>query len=197
MAKEDPPILKMAVANGALLEVPLFEKHHRGTNWMAVIDIDGTAPGGFSRRWVDRGKGECFYLIDQVTLFDPIEFGADYSTFNGRRYRKRWYGVVIAKTENYLLVEECAKGTVAVLLSKAKRTDPIALADAIDHERDVILRRAEELRGASEQLRSGEIKPEDVLVTDPSPEGTGDPSPPAEPQTEGSCSPVIGGTRGR
>jgi len=69
----------MAVANGALLEVPVFEKHHRGTNWLAVIDIDGTAPSGLSRQFIDRGKGECFYLIEQVKLFDPVEFGADYT----------------------------------------------------------------------------------------------------------------------
>src|SRR5271170_6950145 len=105
MADVKPLQLRMAVANGVLLEVPVFEKHHRGSNWMAVIDIDGTCPAGLSRQWIDRGKGECFYLIEQVKLFDPIEFGADYTTGTGRKYRKRWYGVVTAKTEDYLLVE--------------------------------------------------------------------------------------------
>jgi hypothetical protein len=157
-----PIQLRMAVANGALLEVPVFEKHHRGTNWLAVIDIDGTAPSGLSRQFIDRGKGECFYLIEQVKLFDPVEFGADYMTGVGRRHRKRWYGVVTAKTEDYILVEECPKGTLAVMLAKAKRTDPQSLADAFARERDVILNRASELAAAIEQLRSG-ARVEDVV----------------------------------
>lgn len=161
MDPKDP--LRMAVANGALLEVPLFEKHQRGTNWMAVIDVDGTCPGGLSRQFLDRGKGECFYLIEQVMLFDAIEFGADYTTSVGRRHRKRWFGVVVAKTDGYLLAEECKTGANAVLLSKAKRTDPHALAAAIDEERNVLLKRAEELARSAEQLRSGETKPEDIL----------------------------------
>lgn len=97
--------LRMAVANGALLEVPVFEKNRRGTNWLAIIDIDGTCPGGLSRQWVDRGKGECYYLIEQIKLFDPIEFGADYTTTTGRRYNKRWVGVVTAKTDDFLIAE--------------------------------------------------------------------------------------------
>lgn len=156
--------LRMAIANGALLEVPVFEKHHRGTNWMAVIDIDGTCPGGLSRQWLDRGKGECFYLIEQLSLFDPIEFGADYTTSVGRRHRKRWFGVVTAKTEDYILAEEVPTGVKAVLLSKAKRTDPNALADAFARERDVLLKRAAELNNAVEQLRQGKLTPEEILI---------------------------------
>jgi hypothetical protein len=159
----------MAVANDALLDVPLFEKHHRGTNWMAVIGIDGTSPGGLSRSFIDRGKGECFYLIEHVMLFDPIEFGADYTTGVGRRHRKRWYGVVVAKTDDYLQVEECPTGTKAVLLSKAKRIDPNALAEAFEKQRAVLLKRADELAASAEQLRSGAVRPEDVLeVVEPS-----------------------------
>jgi len=161
-AKPEP--VRMTVANGALLEVPVFERHQRGKNWMAVIDIDGTCPGGLSRRFIDRGRGECFYLIEQVALFDPIEFGADYMTSTGRKYNKRWLGVVVAKTDDYLLVEPCTSGKNAVLLSKAKRTDPLALADALSREREVLLNRAQELSGAIDQLRTGEITPEEVLI---------------------------------
>jgi hypothetical protein len=161
---DKPQGLRMAVANGALLEVPVFEAHHRGTNYMAVIDVDGTCPGGLSRKWIDRGKGECFYLIEQLQLFDSVEFAADYTTGMGKRHRKRWYGVVTAKTEDYILAEECKSGVKAVLLSKAKRTDPNALADAFARERDVLLKRAQELAGAIDQLRSGAVTPEDVIV---------------------------------
>jgi hypothetical protein len=160
-----PEPVRMTVANGALLEVPVFEKHQRGKNWMAVIDIDGTCPGGLSRKFIDRGRGECFYLIEQVTLFDSIEFGADYITSMGKKWNKRWFGVVVAKTDDYLLAEQCTSGKNAVLLSKAKRTDPHALADALSREREVLMKRAEELNDAIEQLRSGALSPEEILVT--------------------------------
>lgn len=153
----------MTLANGALLEVPVFEKHHRGTNWMAIIDIDPTSPGGLSRQWLDRGKGECFYLTEQVKLFDPVEFGADYTTSVGRRHRRRWFGVITAKTDDYLLAEPCSSGAKAVILSKAKRTDPHALADAFAREREVLLKRAQELADAETQLRSGTATPEEIL----------------------------------
>jgi hypothetical protein len=169
----DSIVLKLPCANGALLQVPLFEKHHRGTNWMAVIDVDGTSPGGLGRKFIDRGKGECFYLIEQVQLFDPIEFGADYTTSVGKRYRKRWFGVVTAKTEDYITAEECSKGVNAVLLARAKRTDPQALADAFEKEREVLLKRAAELDAAVSQLRTGAIKPEDVLQTEDTTSATG------------------------
>lgn len=154
----------MAVANGALLEVPVFETNHRGKNWMAIIDIDGTCPGGLSRRFIDRGRGECYYLIEQVALFDPVEFGADYVTTTGKKYNKRWFGVVTAKTEDYLLVEQCASGKNAVLLSKARRIDPKALADALEQERSVMLKKAEELQASIDALRSGDAKPEDIVI---------------------------------
>lgn len=154
--------LRMTLANGALLEVPVFEQHHRGTNWMAIIDVDGTSPGGLSRQFIDRGKGECFYLIEQVKLFDPIEFGADYTTSVGKRRQKRWHGVVIAKTDDYLIAEPCPSGAKAVIRSKVKRADPVALADAFAREREVLLKRAKELEDAETQLRSG-ASPEDVL----------------------------------
>jgi hypothetical protein len=62
-------------------------------------------------------------------------------------------------------------GAKAVLLSKAKRTDPIALADALTREREVLLKRADELSGAIEQLRSGGTTPEEILVEDPARSG--------------------------
>jgi hypothetical protein len=159
----------MTVANGALLEVPVYESHQRGTNWLAIIDVDGTSPGGLSRQFIDRGKGECFYLIEQVKLFDPIEFGADYTTSVGRKKRKRWFGVVVAKTDGYILAEPCSTGANAVLLSKAKRLDPHALASALEQERDALLKRANELTGAVESLRSGESLPEDILPLETEP----------------------------
>jgi transcriptional regulator with XRE-family HTH domain len=63
--------------NGALLDVPAWENREKPKNWMAVIDVDGASPGGLSRRFLSYGRGDTFYLVEQLTLFDPVEFAAD------------------------------------------------------------------------------------------------------------------------
>lgn len=144
MAKA-PKVYQFLVANGALLEAPVFEEHVRGTNWMAVIDVDATCPGGLSRRFLNRGKGECLYDIEQVALFDPVEFGADYTTSLGNRKRHRWYGVVVAKTDGALNIEACETGAKAVLRSKAARTSAEDRANALRAERDAHIQKAAQL----------------------------------------------------
>lgn len=144
--------VRLKIANNALLEVPIYEEHRRGSNWCAVIDIDGTAPGGLSRRWLPRGKGACFHLIESVVLFDPIEFGADYTTGTGRKRFNRWYGVVVAKTEDFLLVEQAKDGVAAVLLSKSKRLDKEAHKVALNAERQTLLDRAEKIQKELDSL---------------------------------------------
>jgi len=143
--------LKLRLANGALLDVPVYQKHKRGTNWCAIIDIDGTAPGGLSRRWLPKGKGACYYMTEGLTLFDPVEFGADYTTTTGNRHRDRWYGVIIAKTDDFLLIEAYKSGPAAILAAKDKRTSTEARKAALALERETLLERAksleEEIRG--------------------------------------------------
>lgn len=116
--------IKVAVANNVLLEVPIWEAHFRGSNWMAVINVDGSSPGGLSRRFMPRGKGDCFYLLEQLQLFDPIEFGADYTTSVGTKKRDRWYGVVTAVTDGHLSIERTSTGVAAVLRAKEARESP-------------------------------------------------------------------------
>jgi hypothetical protein len=148
--QEEP--LRLSIANGALLEAPLYEEHRRGTNWMAIIDIDGTSPGGLSRRFLNHARGECFYMLEQLSLFDPVEFGADYTTSFGNKKRGRWYGVVVAKTDDFILVQRCASGSKAVLFSKEKRVDPNAQRTALLVERQQLLDRAEKLRQELETI---------------------------------------------
>lgn len=157
MAEKSPPqVMKLLVANGALLEAPIFEKHKRGSNWMAVIDIDKTSPGGLSRRFVNRGRGECLYDVDQVALFDPVEFGADYTTTGGSKMRDRWYGVVVVKTEGLIEVEKCSSGMRAVLRAKVARESPVELAAAWKASRDALLKEAATLDAAIQELESTE-----------------------------------------
>lgn len=145
--------MRLSVANGALLECPVYEQHQRGSNWAAVIDVDGTAPGGLSRRWLPRGKGECFYLIEQLSLFDAVEFAGDYTTFAGNKRPARYYGVVVSKTDDYVLLEECKSGAAAVLLAKKKRESGEARKAALLDERQNLINRACKLDEEIEALK--------------------------------------------
>jgi len=139
---EEPEKRKLTLANGALLQVPIWEKHYRGSNWLAIIDIDATQPGGLARRFVNRGKGECLFIVEPIGLFDALEFAADYTTSYGDKKRDRWYGVVTAKTDDFLEVERCGSGAKAVLRSKALRTSKTALIAALERDRQALVERA-------------------------------------------------------
>lgn len=120
MTTPEPKVVKLTLANGALLEAPVYENHYRGSNWLALIDIDPSSPGGLDRRFVNRGRGECLYDTAQIGLFDTLEFAADYTTSVGNKKRSRWYGVVTTKTDDFLQVEEAVTGAKAVLRASTR-----------------------------------------------------------------------------
>ena len=153
-APEPPHVVRLAVANGALLEAPMYESHQRGTNWLAVIDIDGKLPGGLSRSWMPKAKGECLYLIEHLSLFDPVEFGADYTTGHGNRHYHRWYGVVTAITDGYILVEECLSGVKAVLRAKVARESTDDRVRALEAQRDAMVEQAAKLEAEITDLKA-------------------------------------------
>lgn len=142
---QPPSRLRLRLANGALLEAPIYEKHQRGTNYLAIIDIDPTMPGGLGRRFAPRGRGDCMYMTESLGLFDAVEFGADYTTNAGNKHRNRWYGVIMAITDDFLIVESAASGSKAVLRSKEARISPEDRANALRVERDQHIVRAAEL----------------------------------------------------
>lgn len=113
--------MKFDVLNYVLLDVPVHEAHARGKNWAAVIDVDGKSPGGVSRRWLPRARGEGHYIIDQLALFDAVEFAADYVQWSGKTLPKRWYGVVTSIKDTAVFFTECKSASDAVLLAKKKR----------------------------------------------------------------------------
>lgn len=119
--KEQREPLKFAVMNGAMLEAPVWETHERGSNWAAVIGVDPTKPGGLSRTFVERGRGVCLYTVDQVTVFDPMEFAGDYFTYAGSKRMTRWYGVVSEKNTEGLTFIPCKSGIEAILLARSLR----------------------------------------------------------------------------
>lgn len=144
--------VKLAIANGALLEAPIYETHYRGANWLAVINVDASMPSGLERRFMNRGRGECLYMVEQITLFDPVEFGADYTTTTGSKKRDRWYGVVTAKTDDFLVVERCKTGAKAVIRAKGLRTSPEALRAALMQDKEALIARAANLEHQIQEL---------------------------------------------
>jgi vacuolar-type H+-ATPase subunit I/STV1 len=155
----EPVEYRLPLANGAILKAPVFETHYRGSNWLAVIDIDAGAPGGLSRCFASRGKGACLYAVEQVSLFDAVEFAADYTTSTNRKRRLRWYGVVIAKTDDELVVREFPNGAEACLYAKKARVSPADRIRALNEERELLIRKAANL---SEEIASLDEKKEDL-----------------------------------
>jgi hypothetical protein len=162
MAQEvEREIVKLRQANGALLDAPIYEDGPRRSNYLAIIDIDPTMPGGLARRFADKGRGECLYLSEKVDLFDAVEFASDYTTTTGNKHRARWYGVVVAKTEDCLLLEHCSTGANAVLRAKRARTSPQDRVRALAAEREVLISRAAAIQGEIAQIREDDLDVEE------------------------------------
>jgi len=121
IAPKEDGLVHLTCANGALLEVPVYEQHARGTNYLAIIDIDPTMPAGLARIWAKKGRGPCLYITDQITQYDALEFAADYTTSVSTKKRLRWYGVVVDKRPDELVLQPCNTGVDAVLLAKRLR----------------------------------------------------------------------------
>lgn len=153
---------KFLVANGVLLEAPIFEQRHQGSNWMAVIDLDPTMPGGLSRRWLKRGRGECLYMLDQLALFDAVEFGADYTFPSGTKQRDRWYGIVTAITDGFIRIEEAKSGAKAIVRAKEARTSRKDRAAALRAQKDALVDQAAKLEAEILELESPEAPEPDM-----------------------------------
>lgn len=147
-----PKVLKLTVINGSLMQAPVYEAHTRSKNWLARIDVDGTCPGGLSRKFLNTGRGQCLYDVEQLGLFEAIEFGADYITSMGKKHPKRWFGIVTAKTDDALWVEECSSGAAAVLRSKAARESKADRMAALRAQHDAAIAKAEQLQRELDEL---------------------------------------------
>ena len=63
----EPERVELTVVNSALLEAPVFEQHFRGQNWLAIIGIDPSCPGGLSRHWLPKANGGG-YVVGDLSL---------------------------------------------------------------------------------------------------------------------------------
>lgn len=178
-----PEVLKLVQANGALLAAPIYDKGPRRSNYVAIIDIDPSMPGGLSRTFCEKGRGECLYVTEKMDLFDALEFASDYTTWAGNKHRERWYGVIIAKTEDYLLVEKCASGARAVLRAKEARVSVQDKVRALAEERERLIARAADIEGEIAQLTDPET-PETIESPQKSSESENGPGPSAPSSQE-------------
>ncbi len=104
-----------SVADGVLTEVPVWEDHRRGKNWMAVIDVDPRAPGGLDRQFADKARGQgAAYVLPVLKPGDALEFGADYISGSGKRTQSRWYCYVVRVEPAYLVLRQRSTGKAAV-----------------------------------------------------------------------------------
>jgi hypothetical protein len=99
---------------GALTQVPAWESHRRGKNWLAKIKKDPTGPGGLGRVFLPKAKGEYFYMINDLKVGDPIEFGADYYSSSNRATRCRKYFVVREITTEKMVCEKFETASEAI-----------------------------------------------------------------------------------
>jgi hypothetical protein len=92
-----------------VVEPPVWGDAPRSRNWLAILDEDPQQPGGVRRQWLPRGRGRFRYSTAKLLPDDLIEFGADYVSCSGHRYRERWYAVVVRSEEFALVVRHFPK----------------------------------------------------------------------------------------
>jgi hypothetical protein len=110
------------IEEGALSQVPVWESHRRGKNWMAVIDrLDPKSPGGVARSFAEKAKGSFYYVLPPLSIGDAVEFGADYYTGSGKPSRDRWYGYVVRLDPDRLVLHKCSSAATALKAGAAYR----------------------------------------------------------------------------
>jgi hypothetical protein len=140
------------IENGALVEVPIFEEHERGRNWMAKISFDPRSPAGLSREFMKRARGKYFYMVEGLKVGDAIEFGADYWTSSGRRNTNRVYAAVVSITSTELVLELLSTPDEAIEAAKkireaAEKAEPVEVSSELERFSDAELIAELEKRG--------------------------------------------------
>ena len=134
---------KSKIEMGAMLGVPVYEEHHRGKNWMAIISKNPKAPNGLDRVFLEKARGNYFYLVSGLKVGDAVEFGADYISSSGRRRTNRWYGVVIQIDDNMIIIDEHETANGAI--EAAKSFAAPSKREVLEQEKERILARLAEI----------------------------------------------------
>jgi len=103
----------LRIEDGALMTAPVYDNGSRSKNWLAVISVSPSSPGGLSREFATRARGDACYLMPPLSVGDPVEFGADSYSSRGRRTTDRWYGFVVAIASDCLILRKAETGKAA------------------------------------------------------------------------------------
>lgn len=97
----------LRIVNRGLVDVLAWHPHHRGRNWVALVEIEPTLPGGLKRSFFPRASGKVAKVVipEGLKAGNILEFGADYVSYGGRREPTRIYGVVTGLTATELVVK--------------------------------------------------------------------------------------------
>ncbi len=126
------------IEDGALTGAPVWENHKRGKNWMALISVSPSSPGGLARDFCAKARGESFYMMPSLSPGDAVEFGADYYSGSGKKSADRFYGYVVRvdpegdEKKGLLVLHKCSTGKDACKQGKAFAT--AAEAAKVDQE---------------------------------------------------------------
>lgn len=102
------------IEQNCLADVPVWEDHSRGKNWLAVISLNPSKPGGLERSFAEKAKGGLYYHLPTLNPGDAVEFGADYYSGRGKKNSKRWYGYVVRVDTERLILHKVAGGKTAI-----------------------------------------------------------------------------------
>lgn len=107
-----------AVEDGCLMRVPCYDSSRRAKNWMAVITVDPSKPGGLDRDFCEKAHGDAYYALPTLSPGDAIEFGADGYSARGRKSPERAYRFVVRVEvqdgNGYIVLRKCSTGKDAV-----------------------------------------------------------------------------------
>ena len=146
---------RFAVEMGALTEVPVYESHGRGKNWLAKITTDPNSPGGIAREFVPKAKGEFFYLIEGLEESIAVEFGADYYSSSGKKNPKRYYGVIIKVETDGIEIEEKNTTKEAIKYAESLQEDISSKLQQLYEKKE---RLQQELNEVEKEIQTLEIE---------------------------------------
>jgi hypothetical protein len=147
-------IYEIKIEEGALTGAPIWCGHKRGKNWMAEIELDPQSPNGLKRKFWAPARGENFYYLipSDLEYPAPVEFGADYYTGGGHKHAKRWYGVIIAVSEEKLTLEKYETAKEAIKRAKELKSGETNRKEAIRKKIEVLEKEIEKLRAELEEI---------------------------------------------
>lgn len=119
-------IYELPVELGALKDVPpdTWETHARGKNFACTwLSLDPSQPGGVRRTFWDKAKGDYFYHVpSDLQPGAVLEFAADYTTSTGRRSPNRRHFVVVATSDEALVLQKVTAVEAKDMLRAEART---------------------------------------------------------------------------